>query len=307
MALTFTLITPAVSVGGGGILVLFTGTGFDADTQKMRVKFGGVESRRVRVRDGLTGPPATNDGGTLMDAIVPQNPLAGPGTVLVEVFNDATSESVSTANAFEYKRPDLAIRSHLSLVYRQLLLQLRRDVLEETVMLAALDWSRPTERKRAVAKVPAIVLEGPRILDNKEEGDFDPAVTIDNSVFEWDQQRETQRVNLEFDISIVTRGAGGGIEQAQAIIRYVMDFFRRTPYLLVPEGEVGAQVANIMTYPMSLPEDFRSVESEEPDIYRFLGVCVVEAVGIQVADVVDFGKTFTVQSSPTVDANKTVP
>lgn len=295
VAVTVTSVTPSEGVPGGRNLVVIQGTGFDADTQRMRVQFGGVESSRVRVRNGLS-EPATWDQGTILDAIIPLSPLTANGSVLVEVFNDATSLSGQLPDGYTFKRPDLAVKSHIGLVFRTLIDGLKRDVLEEVMPVPAWDWSRPGAVDQARSKAPALVVEGPRSVPTTFPEDNAPIVTDDDDNWEWDQQRETRRHDLEFTITAITRGADGGLEQALALIRWVDDFIRRNPKIEVPDVEGSTELHE---YELAMVTSWQPIDVGT-DLFAYVATIRVEGVGIQVGEVIDAGAQFQVTSSPTI-------
>lgn len=314
---TITDITLAEGHPGGGNLIVITGTGFDADTQDMTVEFDGVASRRVRVLDGLSPDPQSpsKDLGTMLDCIVPEfpvtldpnNPPTGikeSGSVDVKVKNNATVSEATATDGYEYKRPDLADPSHLELIYKKLINRLQKDVMPEVSPVASLDWSRPGEVARALAETPAILVEGPDMGDIEEaEEDWEKVVTNNDALFTWEAQRETLRVTLDFDITVACRGSDGGLAQVLSMVRWVQDFFRRNPYLLVEEGATGAKALNIMEYPMTQHVHFQRVAVAD-DIFAYKAVIQIEEVGIQVGEAIVAGYQFQVPTSPTLRITK---
>lgn len=292
---TVVSVTPGEGRPGGRNLVLIAGTGFDGDTQQMRVEFGGVPADRVRVRDGLSPDPnsPSSDLGTLLDCRVPPSALTTDGSVLVEVFNDATSEDGSKVDAYLFARPQLANKPHILLVMEQLITELRRDVLEEVLPIPALDWGRPAAVEAAVTQDASIVVEGPRMQESTLPADYTEIATDDAAMFTWEAQRETSRHDLEFDITVITRGKTGGLHQALSLARWVDDFLRRTPRLSVPDVEGSS---NKCDYLLATVTGWQPLDVAGTDLFGYSSTVRVEGVGIQVGESIDEGVQF--QTSP---------
>lgn len=307
-AVTISSISPGQGRPAGGNMVVIQGTGFDADAQKMRVQIGGVESPRVRVRDGLTGPPATNDGGTVLDFLAPTFPILTPlvlpdanGEIVlaVDVFNDTTVDSATQASGYKYKRPDLSVKSHLQMIWETIIQRMQIDIIAEVSAVASLDWTRDKDVEAAKARAPAILLIGPNLVDpiDTAEDSWEQVKTQDLTAFTWEGQRATIRCGLEFDISIVTRGAQGGEAQAFSLIKEVMSWFRRAPILRVAEGATAPRNTRFSKYPMTQKVLFRKVEVSA-DLYVYNAVAQIEDVGIQVEDEIEFGTILQVAGKP---------
>jgi len=290
-----TSVTPSSGHPGGTNLVLIVGSGFDGDKNDMTVKFGAEVALRPRVRNGITAP-VTNDGGTLLDCVVPSS-IQVPesvGAVDVTVINNKTSLQAIRSGGYTYQRPDLSVKSHLGLVLRELLTQLQRQVLEETVIGSSADYVRPGEADRVAAKIPAIILENVNQVRNEEESFTEAIDTVDQALFTFDRQRETMRHDLEVDVAVVDRDdvkEGGGLERALALVKWATDFFYRNNDLDVETYEgSGTKVS----YRMSLAKDFsQEIDPRDRGMIRFRGVARVEAVGVPVGEAVDVGVTFS--------------
>lgn len=305
---TVTSVTPNEGRPGGRNLVLIAGTGFDGDTQKMRVEFGGVPADRVRVRDGLSPDPniPVFNLGTLLDCRVPPSALTTDGSVLVEVFNDATSEQGSKADAYTFARPQLADKPHILLVMIQLMTELKRDVLEEVLTVPALDWGRPDAIKAAIAADASIVIEGPRMQESTLPLDYVEIATDDDALFTWEAQRETSRYDLEFDITIVTRGKSGGLHQALSLARWVDDFMKRTPRLAVPDVEGSS---NKCDYLLATVTSWQPLDVPGTDLFGYSSTVRVEGVGVQVGESIDEGVQFQTDpfTTPTLRVSAIIP
>lgn len=182
---TISSVSPTTGPVDGNTLVDIRGTGFRLPTEptaeelasssplgdpepSVRVWFGELEARRVRVVSSsrlLANPPTASAPGAV--AIRVEN-IDDFGAVIEG--NTVLEESVVAAAAFTYQRPNLSTEGDLQRLIRTLILRLTAEVVEEVVLTQHTDWDDdPAEalRKAAIAKLPAVILAGPRIVENK--------------------------------------------------------------------------------------------------------------------------------------------
>lgn len=163
MAPTITTIAPTSGLTAGRELATISGTGFNTDVDsdgvaRMGVKFGTLEASRVRVRSA-----------TSLDCLTP---IADLGTYAVEVEDLDTVESDSLPSAFTFARPVIGggtYNSDLWRVIEALIVELKRQVIEEVVLTTQVEFDEATADDLSiikVAKVPAIVLVGPDVADS---------------------------------------------------------------------------------------------------------------------------------------------
>lgn len=163
MAPTITSILPITGLTAGRELATISGTGFNTDVDsdgvaRMGVKFGTLEASRVRVRSA-----------TSLDCLTP---IADLGAYDVEVEDLDTVETDSLSNAFTFARPVIAggaYNSDLWRVVEALIVELKRQVLEEVVLTTQVEFDDTTSDDLShirLAKVPALVLIGPDVSDS---------------------------------------------------------------------------------------------------------------------------------------------
>lgn len=167
---TITSVTPSRGPSGGQALVEIVGTGFQVQvsgagtTPTVRVLFGAVEAKRVRVASAtrlIVTTPADQNPATV-DVVV-QN-IGSHGEVL-------GAEHVTATGAYTFARPalDASVAPVVQRVTRQLIQMLKRQVLQEVVLTRNVDWDddpAETLRKVAIAKMPAVWLVGPTLREN---------------------------------------------------------------------------------------------------------------------------------------------
>ncbi|MBL9023822.1 MAG: IPT/TIG domain-containing protein, partial [Myxococcales bacterium] len=159
---TLSSVQPTTGPSSGGDLVRLVGTDF---ADRVRVLFGGVAAEAPSVRDEA--------GLRLVDL---RTPVHAPGVVGVELQNlDAAGvpvpgESVVLVGAYRFARPTVAREADLTRVVRQLLRELKRQVLANVSATVSVDYDDTTLdglNLIAMAKVPSLVLSGPTLRPNR--------------------------------------------------------------------------------------------------------------------------------------------
>jgi len=181
---TITSVSPARGHTGGLGLVEVLGTGFKtwaipAPTgapsgpvwPTVEVLFGGRRGSNVAVVSS-----------TRLFVRAPPSPLAvtgprygeGPVDVTVRNINEdgsvVTAETATLADAYTYERPQLGHMSDLGRLVRELIRALRSQTLANVSISTHTDWDGDVsdlENIVEVAALPAVVLFGPRLIENK--------------------------------------------------------------------------------------------------------------------------------------------
>lgn len=159
---TLSSVQPPAGPSSGGDLVRLVGTGF---ADRVRVVFGDAPAADVSVRD---------EAGLRIADI--HTPAHLPGIVAIELTNlDADGlpvpgETVVVTNAYRFARPTVAREADLTRVIRQLLRELKRQVLGNVSATVSVDYDDTTLdglNVIAMAKVPSLVLSGPTLRPNR--------------------------------------------------------------------------------------------------------------------------------------------
>lgn len=157
-----TSVQPAGGPSSGGDLVRLVGTDL---SDRVRVLFGGTAAEVLSVRDEA--------GFRVVDLRTPVHPV---GVVDVELLNlDAAGdpvpgESIILPAAYRFSRPTVAREADLTRVIRQLLRELKRQVLGNVSATVSVDYDDTTLdglNVIAMAKVPSLVLSGPTLRPNR--------------------------------------------------------------------------------------------------------------------------------------------
>lgn len=219
-------IAPVTGLTMGRELATISGTGFniavDSDgVARMGVKFGTLEATRVRVRST-----------TALDCLTP---IADPAVYALEVEDLDTSLKDTLASAFTFGRPEIgggAEQSDLWRVIEALIVELKRQVLEEVVLTTQVEFDDVTGDDLSiikVAKTPALVLVGPDVA----ESGGPHARVVEEFVHLGGGAYERPRSLDVMDLRFRLHGVDDKSVRLFNLMREVISFFRRNPVLSV--------------------------------------------------------------------------
>ncbi len=159
---TITAVTPASGPTSGGDLVRLEGTGFGA---RPLVRLGGRPAVVVSVQ-----------GDAALTVVELRSPAHEPGQVDVEVLNldiagaPIPREVAVLAQAYRFERPAIVREADLTRVVRQLLRELKRQVVADVSASVSVDYDDTLVDGHSViamAKLPSLVLTGPTLRQNR--------------------------------------------------------------------------------------------------------------------------------------------
>lgn len=207
-------------------MATISGTGFNTDVDsdgvaRMGVKFGTLEASRVRVRSAIS-----------LDCLTP---IADPDTYDVEVEDLDTAETDTLSQAFTFARPEIGGATYNSDLWRVIdavILELKRQVIEEVVLTTQIEFDDTTGDALSVikvAEVPAIVLVGPDVLDSG--GPYSRVVEEPEHVGggTYERKRSIDIKTLRF----MLHGVDDHTVRLVNLMREVISFFRRNAVLRV--------------------------------------------------------------------------
>jgi IPT/TIG domain len=296
---TFSSVTPATGLSGGGSLVVITGTGFDVQAvlgdpvPVVSVQFGGLYARDVRVTSPtrLTCLPPR---GEIADD---QNALAVDVTITNE--DQAAPNSVTAAAAYTYRRPDLSENSpaHLTDVLYTLVKRMRQQIIANVAITTHVDYDLSASDlldRIAAAELPVVILEQLKldllpVVNNNEaplallpDGDPDPT--------DFERRDQVRQVNLAFDVRLVTKSE----KQLWNLIQAAVAFTQRNEYLADVPRDPFDSGAGVVRYPLSIVDDFAvaGVQSRA-NVREAVGSWLIEGVLLENGDLIE--------AAPTVD------
>jgi hypothetical protein len=195
---SLTSIAPVRGPTGGGDLVRLTGTNIAAH---LTVFFGDAAGQVLSVREesglwiiDLRTPPHT-DG--FVDVTVRN---------LDETGQPIPGEEVVLPQAYRYIRPRIIRESTLTRLVRTLLRELKRQVLANTSITVALDYDDTSADGLdiiALAELPALVLSGPRVAENRffAQNELHQEIVPGPSGPEIQRRRPPFTVDLQFTLT----------------------------------------------------------------------------------------------------------
>lgn len=218
-------IHPTQGSARGGELVRLVGVGFPRD---VRVAFGPAPAQVLAVAP---------DGRTL-EVRTPEHPAA-----LVDVIVTAPSagESCVKARAFAYLRPQLTYESDLTRLVRSLLQLIKRQILRNTGLTVSIDYrGLAADGGHAVelAKLPALVLTGPRLRENRLYSD--PQLRAVNAAGEDEATlyRPAYTVDLLFSLT----GASQSTVELLNLLAAVTSFLHLNRWIELPRTPDSADI-----------------------------------------------------------------
>lgn len=272
-------LNPASGDPGGGDLVVITGTDF---AEAVEVDFGANPVEVVHTR---------THGGTTVVVVV--SPAGDPGDVDVTIRNlDGAGAPVPTeedtlADGFAYERRNLVQPSALLRLVRQIILELRRSVLEETGLAVSVDYDyNPDDPTFAIyvdgAKAPSITISGPEFEANRILANYDP-IEVTEAGPSGDEVRlvvHPEYYDLVFECLVCTVNQQQLMNLQAALIRH----YRNHPYIELSKDPLDA-TQGVVTYEIYLEGPSRKQAGGGKDDLRLsLWTLRVEGVIVTEAD-----------------------
>jgi hypothetical protein len=296
---TFTSITPAVGLSGGGDLRVILGTGFDVQAvlgdpiPEVSVLFGTLPARRIQVTST-----------TRLTCLPPRGEILEDATFL-DVDLTITNEdqglpnSVVAADAYRYRRPDLSKlnESHLATVARTIRRRLMQQVIANVAMTTHTDFDESTAdlmNRVALAKLPAIILVGPTlellpIVNNNAE----PAITLpvgDPEPTDFEARDQIRQVNMTYEVRLLSSSK----KEMLNLIQACYGFHQRNEYLTDVLRDPLTPAAGVVRYPLRIVGDFAASDVQSrANVREAVGSWLIEGVLLENGDIVE--------SAPTLD------
>lgn len=220
MTPTLDSIVPSTGPTSGGDLVTIRGSGF---APRVAVRFGDLAAEVVSVRDAevhVHTPPHVE--GTV-DVTLTNLDLAGvpvPG------------EAITAAGAYRFLLPRIVHEADFTRLVRTLLRELKRQVLENVSLSVAVDFDDDplgTVDLTAIAKLPSLVLSGPRIKENRfySSNELGEEVVMGASGPEIRRRLPPFTVDIEFGLT----GASDRAVELLNLMAALATFFNSNPWL----------------------------------------------------------------------------
>lgn len=241
---------------------------------------------------------SATSGGPAIDITVTGNGKAlaiGAYDVVVENIDDLgvliPGETVTAANAYTFRRPDLGQESELARVFRTFIRMLKRQVLENVSFTTHTDFDPTTADTLNLAyvqRLPAVVLANIETPDDPEyriEYDQDIQVGADRFV----DRRAPAVVMLKLDLI----GVSDNPVEILNLLNVLRVFFRKNPYLLhdrdpadLSKGKVKYDLEYAFAGPASVVHqgENSNVESFVAEV-KVRGILLEDMPGVTTANV----------------------
>jgi hypothetical protein len=294
--------SPAVIFTGGHYLAL-TGTNFRTaypppaestgvlpkPPPTMAVTLGTSKAKNVRVLSSTT--------------LTCYTPPLEPGAVTVTVQNlDANGvaipgESASVTTLIRAQRADLAIDSDFNRLERALMRELRRQVIDNVMKTAAVDYDGTPGGVFDVpdmAKLPALAIQGPQVVDNRMY-DMDVSLVTTDGAGTYTRRNTFKTVNLTYRFVFMDTHQARNMN----VFTLMLNFLQNNPYIEILRAP-GDLNRGSQQYEMAQVGEFTTFTgSSESDIRGFSGSLVIR--GFMVEDVAGFVDQTVAERGGTVD------
>jgi len=273
-------VAPETGPTGGGDLVRVTGTGFGAQVQ---VRFGGQPALVLAVRA---------EAGTSVADV--RTPAHEAGLVDVELVNlDAAGTPIpgelgSLVGTYRYARPTVAREADLTRVVRQLLRELKRQVLANVSATVSVDYDDTVIdglNVVALAKVPSLVLSGPTLRPNR----FYSANASHEDVVSGTSGPEVVRRKPPYTVDLVFTLTATSERTAELfnLMAAVATFLNRNRWLELPRDPADA-TRGVLRWEMDPDGEFRTQLSGKDDVRAFTSGLVVRGFDVDEGLPLDF-------------------
>jgi hypothetical protein len=279
---TLTSVTPGAGPASGGDLVRLVGTGF---APKVAVRFGGRVAVVVAVRDEA--------GASFADV---RTPAHEAGVVDVEMQNlDASDlpvagDAVLLAGAYRFARATVAREADLTRIIRQLLRELKRQVLGNVSATVSVDYDDTVIdglNVIAIAKVPSLLLSGPTLRPNRFYSANVPHedVVAGSSGPEMVRRKPPYTVDLVFTLTAASERTA----ELFNLMAAVATFLNRNRWLELSRDPDDA-ARGVARWEMDADGEFRTQLAGKDDVRAFTCGFVVRGFDVDEGLPLDLGK-----------------
>ena len=275
-------VRPAAGPASGGDLVRLVGTGF-ADS--VRVRFGDALATVISVRD--------EEGVCIADVRTPPHEASVVDVELANLDGDGApipGEAIVLAAAYRFVRATVAREADLTRAVRQLLRELKRQVLANVSATVSVDYddtASPGLNVIAIAKVPSLVLSGPTLRANR----FFSANVPFEDVVPGASGPEILRRKPPFTADLVFTLTAASERTAELfnLMAAVAMFLNRNRWLELPRDPADAS-RGVVRWEMDADGEFRTQLAGKDDVRAFTCGFVVRGFDVDEGLPLDLGK-----------------
>jgi hypothetical protein len=278
---TLTSISPVSGPASGGDLVTLQG----AFASRVAVRFGDAPAVIVSVRD---------EAGLAIAQV--RTPAHAEAPVDVTLSNiDAAGkpvagESITLAGAYRFLRPRIVREADLTRLIRSLLRELKRQVIENVSLSVAVDFDdAPLDGLdvTAIAKLPSLVLSGPRIKENR----FYSTNTLEEEIVAGANGPEIRRRRPPFtvDLEFAITGASDRAVELLNMMTAVAAFLDRNRWLSM-ERDPASPTGGEVRWEMDASGELQTNLEGKDDVRAFTWGLVIRGFDVDEGLPLDIGK-----------------
>ncbi|MGE0327250.1 MAG: IPT/TIG domain-containing protein [Polyangiaceae bacterium] len=258
---TLNSITPSSGPASGGDLVRLIGTGFAAE---VRVRVGAQLAVVVAVRDEA--------GVSIADVRTPAGEQGLADVVLENLDasrNPIPGESATLPQAYRFLRTPVAPEADLTRVVRQLLRELKRQVLANVSTTVSVDYDdSPGDGLNivAMASLPSLVLSGPTLRENR----FYSTNESHEDVVAGTGGPELQRRKTPFttDLVFTLTGASNRTAELLNLMAAAAAFLNRNRWLELVRDPARPELGSVR-WELAADGEFRTQLASRDDVRAF--------------------------------------
>ncbi len=275
-------VSPSSGPAGGGDLVRLTGSGF---APQVAVLFGGAPAEVLSVREEA--------GVSVADV---RTPAHADAVVDVTLRNlDAAGEPVPgeeavLAGAYRFLRPRIVRESDLTRLVRTLLRELKRQVVENTSISVSVDYDDAAAEGIsvvAISKLPALVLSGPRLAENRFFSTNEPREDV--VAGPGGPEIVRRRPPLTVDLSFTLTAASDRTVELLNLMAAVATFLNRNRWIEMPRDPDDPSKGTVR-WEMDPEGEFRTRLDGPDDVRVFTCGLVVRGFDVDEGLPMDLGR-----------------
>jgi hypothetical protein len=248
-----------------------------------------------------------NDGASVVDA---RTPAHAEGVVDVVVQNlDAEGSPVpgeiaTLAAGYRFLRPRLVREAELTRLVRQLLRELKRQVIANVSLTTSVDYGdgKATGKAIVMATLPALVVTGPRLRENRtyatNEAAAEPVLTS-NGV-ELRRRRPAYTADVEFDLT----GSSEGTVELLNLMAAVASFLNRNKWIQMARDPEMPEAGDVRWELDALGDFQLALDRTGDGVQAFACGLVVRGFDVDVGLPMDANKPL---ESPHLDTDRLQP
>lgn len=288
---TLTSVSPAAGQTGGGELVRVVGSGF---APNIAVHFGNRPALVVAVRE--------DGGASLADVRTPSHDAAAVDVVLQNLDSKGSpvaGEAARLVSAYRFARPALASESDLTRIVRQLLRELKIQVLGDASATVSVDYDDTVIdglNVIAMAKLPSLVLSGPTLRPNRFYSANVPHESVTPSGAEIMRRTPPYTVDLVFTLTAASERTA----ELLNLMAAVATFLNRNRWLELPRDPDDPS-RGAVRWEMDADGEFRTQLEGRTDVRAFTCGLVVRGFDVDEGLPLDLGR---VVADPQLDLHR---